>query len=53
MDKRSIIDHEQFEFNKNIGWTLVGIPEKTDGILSDHGYFCIHDDLFDRIQSIH
>ena len=30
---------------------LIGIPEKPDGTLSYHDYFCIHDDLFDRIQS--
>ena len=46
-----IIDHEQLEFNKNSGGTLIGIPEKPDGTLSDHEYFCIHDDIFDRIQS--
>ena len=27
------------------------MPEKPDGTFSDHGYFCIHDDLFDIIQS--
>ena len=29
------------------------MPEKEGGSLSDHEYFCIHDDLFDRIQSTH
>ena len=30
---------------------MIEIPKKKDGSLSDHGYFCIHDDLFDRIKS--
>ena len=50
-EKRFIIDHEQLQFDKADGWTLIGIPEKEDGSLSDHEYFCIHDDLFDRIKS--
>ena len=29
------------------------MPEKEYGTLSDHKYFCIHNDLFDRIQSTH
>ena len=51
MKKRFIIDHEQLELDKTDGWTLIGIPEKEDGTLSEHEYFCMHDDLFDRIQS--
>ena len=51
LKKRFIIDHEQLQFDKTDGWNLIGIPEKEDGTLSDHEYFCIHDDLFDRIQS--
>ena len=38
---------------KNIGWTLIGKPEKPDGTLSDHEYFCIRDYLFYRIKSTH
>ena len=45
------IDHEQLQFDKTDGWNLIGIPEKEDGSLSDHEYFCIHDDLFDIIES--
>ena len=30
---------------------MIGIPEKPDRNMSDHEYFCTHDDLFDRIQS--
>ena len=41
------------EPTKTDGWTLIGIPEKEDGTLSDHEYLCIHDDVFDRIQSTH
>ena len=53
IEKRFIIDHEQLQFDKTDGWTLIGIPEKEDASFSDHEYFCIHDDLFDRIQSTH
>ena len=52
-EKIFIIDHEQLEFDKNSWWTLTGISEKPDGNLPDHEYFCIHDDLFDRIKSTH
>ena len=51
MDKIFIIDHEKLQFYKNSRWNLIGIPEKPDGTISDHDYFCIHDDLFDIIQS--
>ena len=50
LEKRFIINHEQLQFNKTDGWTLIGIPDKEDGTLSYHDYFCIHDDLFDRIK---
>ena len=50
-EKIFIIDHEQLQFDKTDGWNLIGIPEKEDGTFSDHEYFCIYDDLFDRIQS--
>ena len=53
LEKRFIIDHEQLEFDKTDGWTLIVIPEKEDGSLSDHEYFCINDDPFDRIKSTH
>ena len=38
-----IIDHEKIQFDKYAGWTLIGIPEKPDGTLSDHEYFYIYD----------
>ena len=53
LKKIFIIEHKKLKFDKNYGWTLIGIPEKPDGNLSYHEYFCIHDDLFDRIQSTH
>ena len=48
-----IIDHEQSQFDKNDKWNLIGIPEKLDGTLSNHDYFCIHDYIFEIIQSTH
>ena len=39
MEKDYSFDHEILEFNKTYGWTLIGIPEKGDGTLSDHEYF--------------
>ena len=53
LEKIFIIDHGQLKFDKNSGWNLIGIPKKTDGTLSDHEYFFIHYDIFDRIQSNH
>ena len=32
---------------------MIGLPEEEYGTFSDHEYFCIHDDLFDRIKSTH
>ena len=50
LGKRCTIDHEQLEFDKTDGWTLIGIPEKEDGGFSDREFFFIHDDLFDGIK---
>ena len=52
-EKIFIINHEQIQFDKNLGWNLIVVPEKRDGTLSNHEYFCIHHDIFDRIQSTH
>ena len=52
-EKIFIIDHEQLQYDKTDGWNLIVIPEKDDGNLSDREYFCIRDDIFDRIQSTH
>ena len=51
MKKIFIIDHEKLQPDKTDGWTLIGIPEKEYETLSDDEYFCIHDNIFDRIQS--
>ena len=51
LEKRFIIDHEQLEFNTNAGWNLIGMPDKPDRTFYYYYYFCIHDDIFDRIQS--
>ena len=48
-----INDHKILEFNKTDGWNLIVIPEKEDETLYDHDYFCIHDDICDRICSTH
>ena len=53
LDKRCIIDHEQLQFDKNSGWTLIGIPEKPGITLLYNEFFWIHDDIFDRSQSTH
>ena len=53
LEKIFIINHEQLQFGKKSGWNLIGINEKPDEYSLDHEYFCIHDDLFDIIQSIH
>ena len=50
MEKNFINDHEQLEYDKNVGSALIGIPDKFDVTFSYHEYFCIHDDLFDGIQ---
>ena len=36
-------------FVKGEGYALIGNPDFPDGSLTDHKYFCIHDNLFDRI----
>ena len=51
LEKIFTIDHKKLLFDKNSGWNLVRICNKTDGFLSDYGKFCIYGDLFDRTQS--
>ena len=43
------IDDEDFHFVKKYGYALIGNPDHPDGTSTDHGYFWIHDDLFDII----
>ena len=49
-EKYSPLTMNNFNLMKNSGWTLIVNPEEPDGSLLDHEYFCIHDDLFDRIK---
>ena len=53
LEKIFIIHHKTLKFDKNYGWTLIGIPGKPDVYLVYHEYFFIRDDLFDRIKSTH
>ena len=43
------IDDEYIHFVKGDEYALIGNPDYPDGTSTDHEYFCIHDDLFDRI----
>ena len=49
LEKKIIIEHKLLEFNRTDEWNLIEIPEKEDENVSDQEYFCIHDDIFDRI----
>ena len=49
MEKRYSIDDEDIRFVKVDGYALIGNPDHPDGTSTYHGYYCIHDDLFDRI----
>ena len=43
------IDDEDIQFLKVDIYTLIGNPDHLDGTSTDNEYFCIYDDLFDRI----
>ena len=43
------IDYEEIIFVKGYWYALIFNPDQTDVTSTDHEYFCIHDDLFDRI----
>ena len=47
--KRYYIDNEYIKFVKGYRYALIGNPYHLDGTSTDQEYFCIHDDLFDRI----
>ena len=49
MKKRYSIDDKGTIFLKGYGYALIGNPDHPDGSSTDHEYFCIRDDLFDRI----
>ena len=48
-EKRYYIDDKGIHFVKGDGYALIGDPDHPDGTSTDHEYFCIHDDFFDRI----
>ena len=43
------IDKKEMYFVKGEGYALIDNPDFPDGSSTNHEYFCIHDDLFDRI----
>ena len=49
MEKRYSVYDKYIHFVKWKGSSLIGNPDHPDGTSTDHEYFCIHDDLFDRI----
>ena len=48
-EKRYSIDEKEIHFVKGEGYALIGNPDFLYGSSTDHEYFCIHEDLFDRI----
>ena len=48
-EKRYSINDKDIHFVKGDGYSLIVNPDHPDGTLTDHEYFRIHDDLFDRI----
>ena len=48
-EKRYSIDYKETNFVKGDGYALIGNPYHPDGTSTDHEYFFIHDDFFDRI----
>ena len=48
-DNRYSVDDKDIHFVKGDGYALIGNPDHPDGTSTDHKYFCIHDDFFDRI----
>ena len=50
MEKRYSIDDKEINSVKGDRYALIGNPDHLDGSSTDHEYFCIHDDLFDRIS---
>ena len=50
LKRRFFIDNEELQFDKNEGWTLIELPGEPDGSMTDHEYFSICEDIFDKIQ---
>ena len=49
MEKIYFIDDKETNFVKVDKYALIGNPYHSDGTSTDHEYYCIHDDLFDKI----
>ena len=49
MDKIYSIDDKETNFVKGDKYALIGNPYHSDGTSTDHEYYCIHDDLFEKI----
>ena len=49
MEKRCFIGDKVIHVVKGDRYALIGKPYHPDGTSTDHEYFCIHDDFFDRI----
>ena len=48
-EKRYSIDDKEIHFVNGDGYALIGNPDHPDGTSTDHEYFCIHYNVFDRI----
>ena len=48
--ERYYIDDEEIHHVKGYGYASIGNPYHPDVTSTDHEYFCIHGDLFDRIS---
>ena len=48
-EKRYSIDDKEIHFVKGDRYALIGNPDHPDGSSTYHEYFCIHENLFDRI----
>ena len=49
MEMRYYTDDKETKFVERDGYALIGNPDHPDGTSTNYEYFCIHDDLFDRI----
>ena len=49
IEKIYSIGNEEINFVDKYGYVLIGNPEHIDGTSTDHEYFIIYDDLFDRV----
>ena len=52
MEERYSIDDKGIHFVKEDGYALIVSPYHPDGTSTDHEYFCIYDDSFNRILEI-